>query len=179
MITNAARWSKDKEGLWISFRLPYASIEEAEALTLNVSTEKPKKLSLKDEHRSLDANAYLWVLVGKIADKTDIPPKDVYREMIRSIGNNYEVIPLKEAAVKSFKEAWESKGIGWIVDILGESKFRGYTNVVAWYGSSVYDKRQFSKLIDRAIEDAKELGIETLPPDKLRAMLGEDKEDNY
>lgn len=169
MTTDKARWSKDAEGIWISFRMPDASLEECEKLAISVTGRK--ELSLKGEKRSTDANAYLWTLVGRIAEKTDTPPISVYKEMIRDLGGNYEVLPIKDGAVDMFREAWQGRGMGWITAVLGESKFCGYTNVIAYYGSSVYDKATFSRLIDRAIFDAKELGIETLTPERLAAMI--------
>ena len=46
-------------------------------------------------------------------------------------------------------------------------------NVILYYGSSTFDTRQMSRLIDNLIQDAKAVGIETMPPDKLAALLGE------
>ena len=54
-------------------------------------------LTIKEHRkkRSLDANAYAWVLIGKLADEMRIPPNEIYIEAIRSIGGNYEIIPIK------------------------------------------------------------------------------------
>ena len=43
----------------------------------------------------------------------------------------------------------------------------------AYYGSSRYNTRQMSRLIDSIVQDCKDLGIETLPPEKLAAMKEE------
>lgn len=121
--------------------------------------------------RSLDANAYAWVLIGKLAAETRIPKEEVYREAIRNIGGNCEVIPIRIEAVKKFTEAWSKNGIGWQCEDMGASKFPGYRNLYAYYGSSVYDTRQMSILIDRLIQDCKAVGIETMPEEKLRMLL--------
>ena len=42
--------------------------------------------------RSLDANAYAWVLIDKIAEKTGIRRKEVYRNAIREIESKGKVI---------------------------------------------------------------------------------------
>ncbi len=47
------------------------------------------------------------------------------------------------------------------------SKIEGCVNVVLYYGSSTYDTKQMSSLIDQLIFDAKELGIETATPQEL------------
>ena len=77
------------------------------------------ELRRRKERRSLDANAYAWVLIDKIAAATGL----------------------------------------------------GKTNVTLIYGSSVYDTNQMSRLIDALVQDAKALGIETLPPWQLEGMI--------
>lgn len=130
-------------------------------------------LSIKEHRkkRSLDANAYAWVLIGKIADALRITPKEIYRQAIQNIGGNYEVIPIKEEAAEQFKQVWESHGLGWPCVDMGKSKIQGYRNLRAYYGSSTYDTRQMSQLIDILVQDCKDLGIETLTPEKLALMM--------
>ena len=136
---------------------------------------KPKAYDLTvKEHRkkrSLDANAYAWVLIGKLADAMRIPPTVVYNNAIQNIGGNYEVIPIREEAVDKFKEVWTKQGLGWPCVDMGPSKIQGYRNLRAYYGSSTYDTRQMSILIDALIQDCKALDIETLSEEKLSAMM--------
>ena len=40
-----------------------------------------------------------------------------------------------------------------------------------WVGSSQYDTREMSVFISGIVEDAKELGIETLPPAELERLM--------
>jgi hypothetical protein len=42
--------------------------------------------------------------------------------------------------------------------------------VRAYYGSSTYNTRQMSRLIDSVVEDCKAVGVETLSPDRLESM---------
>ena len=56
---------------------------------------------------------------------------------------------------------------------MGRSKIPGYRNLRCYYGSSTYDTKQMSQLIDNLVQDCKALGIETLTPDKL-ALLTEE-----
>lgn len=121
--------------------------------------------------RSLDANAYAWVLIGKLADAMRIPPTIVYKNAIQNIGGNYEIIPIREAAAEKFKEVWEKQGLGWPCVDMGPSKIPSYRNLRAYYGSSTYDTRQMSQLIDALIQDCKALDIETLSDEKLSAMM--------
>lgn len=135
--------------------------------------DKLYDLEIKEhrQKRSLDANAYSWVLINKIADALRLTPKEVYRQAIQDIAGNHEIIPIKTEAADKFKQVWESQGLGWPCVDIGRSKIDGYRNMKAYYGSSTYDTRQMSLLIDHLIQDCKALDIETLPPDKLALLL--------
>lgn len=122
------------------------------------------------QKRSLDANAYCWVLINKLAEKLNLKPIEVYRKAIYEIGVR-EVIPVKNEAVERYKEVWESNGLGWLCETV-PSKLNGYTNVVAWYGSSVYDSKEMSRLVDNIVEECKSQNIETLTPAELEALKG-------
>lgn len=121
------------------------------------------------EKRSLDANAYCWVLLGKLSEKMGISSKDIYIMEIKNIGV-YEVLPIKEKAVDKFIEAWQNNGIGWPCEIIGRSKLNGYVNIKAYYGSSTYDTKQMSILIDSIVEDCKLQGIEIATPEELERL---------
>ena len=125
------------------------------------------------QKRSLDANAYAWVLINKLADAMRLPPTIVYKQAIMNVGGNYEVIPIKEEAADHFKHIWEAKGLGWPCIDMGASKISGYRNLVAYYGSSTYDTRQMSQLIDNLVQDCKALDIETMTPEKLALLMEE------
>lgn len=136
-----------------------------------LTIDKPKK------PRSNDANAYYWTLVNKLSEKVNVPPKQIYRTHIQDVGGNYEVVPIRNDAVETWQRNWERKGLGRICESLGESKFRNYTNMICFYGSSEYDTRQMSRLIDLCIEDCKAQGIETLTPSQ-KALLMENYKEN-
>ena len=124
------------------------------------------------EKRSLDANAYFWVLVDRLAEKTQIPKTDIYRRYIREIGGNHEMVCVIDSAVEKLRSGWEHNGLGWQTDTM-PSRIPGCTNVILYYGSSTYNTRQMSHLIDMAVYDCYEQDIETLPPDKLAGMMEE------
>lgn len=144
------------------------SLEDGKEYELTISNMVKK--------RSNDANRYFWELVGKLSEKIKVSPEDIYRTYIRDIGGNYEVMPIREDAVDTWMKNWRSRGIGWQCDILGESKFRGYTNVICYYGSSTYNSKQFSRLIELCIEDCKAQGIETMTPTELASLIENYKE---
>lgn len=119
--------------------------------------------------RSLDANAYFWVLCDKLAEATNQPKETVYRESIRNIGGNSTIVRVSTVAADKLRENWHKNGLGWVSDEL-PCRFLGYTNVALYYGSSTYDTAQMSRQIDNVVQDCKAVGIETLPPEKLEAL---------
>lgn len=135
---------------------------------------KDKDLRLKlcpwRNKRSKDANAYFWELCGQLSAKLNIPPRDIYRILVKEVGGNYEVTPIKNEAVDSWVEVWESRGIGWVCEPCGKSQIDGYTNVINYFGSSEYDTAQMSRLIGLIIQECKNNGIETATPSELALL---------
>lgn len=123
----------------------------------------------KKKKRSLDSNAYFWTLCGKLAEKTKIERKEIYRSYIREIGGNSDLLCIQDAAVEHFCKLWEVGHIGRFTDLL-PSKLDGCTNVLVYYGSSDYDQPTMCRLIDMVVQDCKEQGIETLTPAEIAAM---------
>lgn len=128
------------------------------------------ELRRRKERRSLDANAYAWVLIDKIAAATGLGKTEVYRNTIRDLGGVSETVCVVDKAVDRLRRGWEHNGLGWQVTT-APSRLKGCTNVTLIYGSSVYDTNQMSRLIDALVQDAKALGIETLPPWQLEGMI--------
>lgn len=128
------------------------------------------KISKYRDKRSKDANAYCWVLIGKLAEKLNRAPADIYRDAIRDIGGNYEVVCTLNAAVDKLCSSWRRNGIGWQTDTM-DSKLPGCTNVMLYYGSSTYDTAQMSRLINIIVEECKAQGIETKTPDEIDRLV--------
>jgi len=96
--------------------------------------DRTKKYEVKEvkPKRSLDSNAYCWVLLGKLQDKLHIPKEDIYRDLIKNIGS-YEIVPVKNEAVEKFRSAWSKNGVGWITEIMKSKLERFYKcNYILW-----------------------------------------------
>jgi hypothetical protein len=119
--------------------------------------------------RSLDANAYAWVLIDRLSEKMGVPKVEIYREYIRNIGGVSETVCVQDKAVDKLCEAWRSKGIGWQTETF-PSKIEGCTNVVLYYGSSTYDTEQMSRLLELIRQDCKQFGIPTETPDEIARL---------
>lgn len=128
------------------------------------------RFSKHRKKRSLDSNAYAWVLMDRLSEKLRIPKEQIYRQYIKDIGGVSETICIKTDGVNKLREAWHKNGLGWLTTTF-PSDTQGYTDVILYYGSSTYDTRQMSRLIDMIVYDCKEQGIETADPEELRALL--------
>ena len=129
-------------------------------------------IDIKRYHRrrSLDANAYAWVLIDKLAEKLGLTKAEVYREQIRSIGGVSQTVCVKAEAAEALQSGWSRNGLGWFAEQY-PSKLPGCANVVLFFGSSSYDTRQMSALIDSLIREAEALGIPTITEAEERTML--------
>lgn len=159
-----------RSGARISFAIPADQLTAAKLLADELN-EGEISLECKKwrNRRSLDANAYMWTLVDKIAQKTRQRPVDVYRHAIKEIPGNSTLVCVQDKAKDVLQQQWQAKGLGWQTEEL-PSKIDGCTNIVLYYGSSVYNTTQMSLLIDSIVEEAKALGIETLTPFELEGM---------
>ena len=136
--------------------------------------EKDIEVEIKEakKKRSKDANAYMWTLLGELSEVLNIDKITLYRQYVRNIGGNYQVVCVQNQAVNDLCRGWEHNGIGWLTDT-AESKIEGCTNVLLYFGSSTYSTKQMSRLLDLVIEDCKENGIEVLTPDELSLIKEE------
>jgi len=132
---------------------------------------KKVNLELKGDKRSVGANGYLWVLLGELQEKLKIPKEELYRHYISDCGS-YEVLPIKDEAVSRFIESWSLNGLGWLCDTT-KSKFKGYTNVLAYYGTSTYSKEEMTVLLEQVVQDCQEQGIPTKRKEEIESLLEE------
>lgn len=140
-------------------------IEKMKISNRDVSIE----IKNKYKRRTLDSNSYMWYLAEEIAKELGITKDEVYRDAIKNVGE-FEILPIKNEAVEKFIEAWEHNGKGWVCELLGKSKINGYTNVITYYGSSIYNTKSMSRLIDLMLEEANQLGIETLSDIEIQKL---------
>lgn len=126
--------------------------------------------------RSLDANAFCWVLVGEIAKKLGTSKTDVYRKCIRESGV-YTVHCIPDSMLKRACDDWESFGLGFQTETF-DSRINGCTNVIFYKGSHYYDSQQMSRLIDGLIQEAESLGIPTITQEEAERLVGNWKEKN-
>ena len=140
----------------------YDELHDIEKLSIKIDKFRKK--------RSLNANAYAWKLMTEIAEKQGITKEDVYRNHIRDIGVCRQV-EIDEKAVDTLVHSWSLHGIGWVAEKLDYGEHEGFALVNLYYGSSTYNTKQMSRLIDNIVQDCEALGIQTKTPEEIANML--------
>ena len=147
------------------------SFAETDKLRQVIGNGKELSVEIKQyrKSRSLDANAYCWTLCQKIAEAVMTTKEEVYRKVIKEVGQ-FEIVPIRKDTVDTWLKNWGHKGLGWFAEVM-DSKLYGYKNVMCYYGSSVYDGRQMAVLIDEIVSQAQELGIETKSDNEIKSLI--------
>ena len=153
----------------ITFTTQKSVIKAFESLTDNELNVTVKKYS---KRRSLSQNAYLWVLLDELGKRINMSKEAVYKSFIKDYGV-FEILPIKNDAVETFKTKWGKNGLGWFCEDLGESKLKGYTKLVAYYGSSTYTSEEMRRVIDAVVVECEELGIQTMSIDAIMLLKNE------
>lgn len=143
--------------LTVTISLPQAYIEDLRKL---MDEDVEVEIGKFRNKRSKDANGLLWAICHEIGTSMNPPlPKEaVYRKAIKDVGE-FVPLPIKELAVDAFIRNWGKNGIGWFAEDTGASKLEGYRLVLAYYGSSTYDSKQMSTLLDYLVDEAQQIGL--------------------
>lgn len=157
-------------GKLLQIPLPESVLTSAETLLQEIKDGKEVtvEVKLKRRHRSLDANAALWAMLGDMAAVLHTSKDELYLQMLERYGvfAHYIVHP---GAVDRIKREFKT------VRVLGEVTVNGKTGVQVqvYYGSSTYDSKEFSVLLDGVISEAKEIGVEYISEADKALMLSE------
>ena len=172
IITGKPNITMDFQGnMTVSFPVHKESNAAVKSLADKLNDMKDKlSLEVKEyrQKRSLNANNYMWELCTQIANVLRTDKDGVYLQMLKRYGQSQMVSIIKEGA-EQFKRAvkyWEEAG---------ESTLNGkqFVHIKCYIGSSEYNTKEMSILIDGVVSECKELGIKTLPPSQL-SMLKEE-----
>jgi hypothetical protein len=165
MKTRILRMGQEYGGeITATFAVPRPQADEIHALVgADVSVEVKKYR----ERRSLTQNAYAWVLITAIAQCITPPmnKESVYVEMLKRYGQGGMVTVIKDKSADILR-AFDH------YEITGEKEAKGkaFLTVKVFVGSSKYDSKEMATFIDGIVSEAKELGIETMPPDELARL---------
>lgn len=174
MQANAIRiqYPEDTKQMEIVLTMPKSHQTAQEVAEAKKIIEKGKYLDVDikqhRQRRSLDANALLWKMCTEIAAVLKSNKDEVYLMMLERYGIFTHVI-VKQEAVERMIQQWRT------ARVLGEVTVNGKTGVQiqCYYGSHLYDSKEFSVLLDGVISEAKELGIEVITDEEKNLIIDE------
>lgn len=158
------------QGASLIVPLSPSEAEEVAELKKKADEGKPLQLELKlvRKNRSLDANAALWFLLNEMAAKLRTNKDALYLEMLSRYGVFTHVV-VKPNVAERVKAEWRT------VRELGEVTINGQKGIQlqCYFGSSTYDTKEFTRLLDGVISEARELGINLISDADRALMLAE------
>lgn len=148
--------------------------------TLGTLIEKMKELIAKQKDlfvieikqhknkRSLDANGALWKMLSMMAEKLNTTKDELYTEMLDRYGVFTHVV-VKQNVVERVKQEWRT------VRELGEVTINGKAGIQlqCYFGSSTYNTKEFSTLLEGVIQEAKDIGIDFISKEEQNIMIRE------
>ena len=147
-------------------RVTFELNEKLSALNMFNELHEAEKLCIKvgkfREKRSLNANNFAWKLMTEIGNRTRQSKEDVYFLMLKRYGQSEMISVLAHIQIGQFVKYCEEAG----ESTLNGKLFKHYR---VYKGSSEFDTKEMSIFIDGVVSEAKDLGIETLPPERLSA----------
>ena len=124
------------------------------------------------ETRSLNANAYFHLLVGKIAEAMNLGADEVKVKMVLDYGAVATECgdPVVVALPKTANVADYYTYARWISDFTAKNG-KEYSQYIFYKHTHTLDKAEIAHLIDGVVYEAQELGIETRTPDELASFI--------
>ena len=144
------------------------SLEQLKDIKLSVQVKKWRK------KRSINANNYFWKLLSEYSEEKNVDTIEEYKERVKRLGI-FRRFRIEDKDKKTFEIMWQDKGIAWFcetadTEYIGDIEFK---IINAYYGSSSFNSKQMSRLINDLVEDCKEAGIETKPQAEIDSLLKE------
>ena len=113
------------------------------------------------EKRSTRANNLCWELCSQIgrAITPPLPKEDVYRQAIKDVGIFIQVC-IRKGDYDAFDSQWRGRGTGWFTEIVDTHDSMDVVDVMAYCGSSTYDTKAMSTLIDYLVDQAEQMELQ-------------------
>lgn len=160
-------------GIQLPFRAKFPQVTfevEAGPEALEKYQGKELEITVKQyrKKRSIDANACLWGCLGKIAEAVGSDNWSIYLYMLERYGKFTHLLVAPEA-VDAVRLQWrETKVVG---EVMHEG--RKMTQMLCFFGSSTYDSKEFSRLLDGVISEMKAMHLETPADTEMRAIIAD------
>ena len=171
-ITEPPEIIRTSKGFSITFSTNDEEIDNLYALANSVQEGKEYDIIVRKrpKKRSTDANSYAWKLISLISAEVGLPPIEVYQQQILNM-YTYRDVLVKDEDIETEKEDWKNQGVGWLCEVVAPSREHpGYSWLRKYKGSSTFSSVEMSRFIDNIIFEAKELGIQTEPPSRVKEL---------
>jgi hypothetical protein len=141
-------------------------LEDTKVITIQIGINE--EIEVKKKKRSNKANAYFWEMLQKLCYEMNLDLIEEYKKRVKELGI-FRQWELDTKNTPTFVKMWEDKGIAWFTEIVEE--IGNKTIINAYYGSSSYNSKQFSKLLDNLIQDCRSVGIQTLEDLEIEELI--------
>lgn len=131
---------------------------------LNQEPEKQFEIKEYKKKRSLNANAYAWALITKIANVIRISKEECYFNMLKHYGQSEIISVLSEIDISGYVKYYEPIGHAFL-------QGKNFTHYKIYKGSSEYDTKEMSILIDGIVQECRNLNIETMPEQEIARLI--------
>lgn len=157
----------------------------AQIVSFLMTADREKLFDLREhrERRSLTQNSYYWKLLSLTADKLKMSKPELHNRMLRKYGQRQYIggllvrIPIPDTdEAEEAALAAETFHITPTSDVKTGKDGRQYRTYLMLRGSSDYDTREMSVLLDGMINEAQQQDIETLTPMELERMRRDERE---
>lgn len=140
--------------------------EKTKIITIEIG--KGEEVEVKKKKRSKSANSYYWSLLQKLCEEMNIEVIGEYRKRVKELGI-FQAFELNIENVPTFEHLWSERGLGWFTEKIDEIGSKAIIN--AYYGSSSYNSKQFSRLLDNLIQDCRSVGIQTMEDIEIEELI--------
>ena len=140
--------------------------ENSKIITIQIGLDE--EIEVKRKKRSKNANSYFWKLLQELCFELNLDVIQEYRKRVKELGI-FQTFELDTKNLATFEFLWNKNGIGWFTEKVDENEEKATIN--AYYGSSSYNSKQMSKLIDNLVQDCRSVGIQTLEDIEIEELI--------
>lgn len=161
-VSDRIKWTRDSDGAWLCIRVDHApTLAEAfdgKRITLTIKEYRKK--------RSLDANAFYWATISQLAEVLQVSNPFLHNLMLRRYGQAeeydgglvYVLLPDDDESARKADEA-ETYHLKPTSNLRQGKDGKLYRAYILLRGSSTYDSKEMSRLIDGLVSECKETGV--------------------
>lgn len=140
--------------------------EHSKIITVEIG--KDEEIEVKKRKRSNKANRYFWEMLQQLCFEMNLNVIEEYKKRVKELGI-FQTFVLDTKNLPTFDYLWSNNGIAYFTEKVEENGNK--TTINAYYGSSSYNSKQFSRLLDNLIQDCRSVGIQTLEDKEVEELI--------